>query len=298
MLTFSQRMGLKPVRSAIQVDSLDEETRNALWNVVFPYLNKLQVYRKVTTCSDIWVGLYHQPVDTVPSEMRRPHDYKVSNSELYCRYYRDVILNGNWSDCLELIEFMANEFNRKRWNDQGYDWNIKRYEVIAPSPEDYNYIFKKYLVGYRFVGDQLTQITNPSEILSVETAVKQSQPSVRELLGKALGFLSDRTSPDYAKSVDCSISAVESQCRILLGGTQASLGQALKLLEKKSFALHPALKDAFDKLFGYASNADGIRHGGINPADVDQALAQFMLVSCSAFVNYLISKGIDNSKQK
>lgn len=39
-------------------------------------------------------------------------------------------------------------------------------------------------------------------------------------------------------------------------------------------------------------------HGGIHPTDVDQALAQYLLVSCSAFVNYLISKGIGNANRK
>ena len=83
---------------------------------------------------------------------------------------------------------------------------------------------------------------------------------------------------------------MEAQCRILLGGDQVSLGQALKLIEKRGLTLHPALKGAFEKLYGFTSNADGIRHGGIKPSDVDQDLAKFMLISCSAFVNYLISK--------
>jgi hypothetical protein len=33
-MTFSQRMRLVPVREAIQVESLDIETRNALWNLI------------------------------------------------------------------------------------------------------------------------------------------------------------------------------------------------------------------------------------------------------------------------
>lgn len=290
MPTFSQRMGLKAVRTAIQVDSLDDETRNALWNVIAPYFQKVIIRSRITTLSDIWVGLYHQTVDTVPPTQHN-FEYSVSDGELYCRYYRSVILKEGWNESLDLVEFLANKFNRKRWNEQGYDWNTHQHEVVAPSPEDYNAIFAKYLVGFRFVGDQLTPITNQTEIQSIETAVKQSGASVQDLLSKSLSFLSNRKSPDYAKSVECSISAVESQCRILLGGAQASLGQALKGLEKKGFPLHPALKDAFDKLYGYTSNADGIRHGGIKPSDVDQALAKFMLIACSAFVNYLTAKG-------
>lgn len=298
MPTFSQRIGLKPVRSAFQVDSLDEETRNALWNVMVPFLQQVQYRENVTVGRDIWTGLFHQAADTVPATRHRGEYDSILDGELFVRYFRSVIIERNWNECLDLIEFMVDEKRRTKWNNQFYNVIIGRYEAVAPTAEDFNAVFKQYLVSYRFVDGVLTPITDNNEVLAIEKALDNSEPSVRELLEKALGFLSDRTSPDYAKSVDCSISAVESQCRILLGGAPTTLGQALKQLEKKGVGLHPALKDAFDKLYGYTSNADGIRHGGINPADVDQALAQFMLVSCSAFVNYLISKGIDNINRK
>ncbi len=291
MQTFSQRRGLKPVRETIQVDSLDEETRNALWNVMLPFLRQVQYSDVVTVGKDIWVDLYHEAADTVP-RTRNPGEYgSVPNGILYNRFFRDVIMDGRWNECLDLIEFIANDNRRRLWNYQCRSQQYERYEIPAPTAEDFNVVFKQYLVGYRFVNGLLTQITDQNEIATVETAIEQSKPSVRELLGKALGFLSDRTAPDYAKSVECSISAVESQCRILLNGAPAPLGQALRALEKKGFPLHPALKDAFDKLYGYTSNADGIRHGGIKPSDVDQDLASFMVIACSAFVNYLIAKG-------
>lgn len=110
-------------------------------------------------------------------------------------------------------------------------------------------------------------------------------------MNKALQDLSDREHPHYGKSVEAAISAVESQCCILLGKDNVTLGVALKQLETKGIIIHAALKEAFNKLYGYTSDADGIRHGSINPSEVDQELAKFMLVSCSAFVNYLIAKG-------
>lgn len=51
--------------------------------------------------------------------------------------------------------------------------------------------------------------------------------------------------------------------------------------------IHPALNKALHQIYGYTSDDPGIRHGGTETANVDAALAQFMLVSCSAFVNYL-----------
>ena len=166
-------------------------------------------------------------------------------------------------------------------------------EGCAPTAGEFNTLFEQYLVGYRFVGGKLTQITDPHEINAIESATENAGDAAKELLAKALRFLADRKNPDYAKSVECSISAVESQCRMLLNGAQLTLNKALIELNKRGFKFHPALMEGFGKLYGYASNADNIRHGGSNPAEVDQALAAYMLVSCSAFINYLITKGLD-----
>ena len=43
-------------------------------------------------------------------------------------------------------------------------------------------------------------------------------------------------------------------------------------------------------MYGYASDEDGIRHGGIDFKGAPAEDAKYMLISCSAFVNYLIEK--------
>jgi hypothetical protein len=47
---------------------------------------------------------------------------------------------------------------------------------------------------------------------------------------------------------------------------------------------------AFDKLYGYASDEGGIRHGSKEFEKAPEEDARYMLVSCSAFVNYLKDK--------
>lgn len=44
------------------------------------------------------------------------------------------------------------------------------------------------------------------------------------------------------------------------------------------------------KLYGYASDEDGIRHPILDSTNVGFAEAKFMLVSCSAFVNFILEK--------
>jgi hypothetical protein len=60
-------------------------------------------------------------------------------------------------------------------------------------------------------------------------------------------------------------------------------------LSKKT-ELHGALKSAFNKLYGYTSDEDGIRHAILEEKEVGFDEAKYMIVACSAFVNFLISK--------
>lgn len=47
---------------------------------------------------------------------------------------------------------------------------------------------------------------------------------------------------------------------------------------------------ALGNLYGYTSDGDGIRHSLLEEPNLDYSDAKFMLVTCSAFVNYLTSK--------
>jgi len=103
--------------------------------------------------------------------------------------------------------------------------------------------------------------------------------------------LSDKTNPDYRNSIKESISAVESLCRLISGSNEATLGDALKKIEKKNeFKMHSALKNAFSNLYGWTSDAQGIRHSLMDEPNLQFDDAKFMLVSCSAFIHYLIIK--------
>lgn len=55
-------------------------------------------------------------------------------------------------------------------------------------------------------------------------------------------------------------------------------------------AIHPALKKGFSNIYGYTSDASGIRHALLDEPNLDFENAKYMLVSCSAFINYLASK--------
>lgn len=98
---------------------------------------------------------------------------------------------------------------------------------------------------------------------------------------------------DAAGSVRESIHAVEAVARQLTKGESTSLSTALTAL-KMSEALHPALRAAFTKLYGYTSNEQGIRHALIDERTADVGLdeALFMLGACASFSSYLWRKHV------
>lgn len=178
---------------------------------------------------------------------------------------------------------------------QYYDNFNKRYQEESIY-EEVNFILRREFIGYRFVDEQLTPISDELEVGEINQALGNPYSSVYEHLSKANKLIADRNAPDYENSIKESISSVEALCEILTGitGKEASLGKMLKKLEEKGIEIHSGLKAAFNSLYGYTSDANGIRHAGnIGGPSSTFEEAKFMLVSCSAFVNYLIAVSAD-----
>ncbi len=156
-----------------------------------------------------------------------------------------------------------------------------------------NHILERELSAYRIVGTEITQITDKNEVKEIEEGLAKSAilplKSVSIHLTTALSLLSDRKSPDYRNSIKESISAVESIAQIISGEHKAELGKALKILSDK-IGLHGGLKAGFSSIYGYTSDEGGIRHAMSDEKEICFEDAKYMLVACSAFVNYLIVK--------
>lgn len=153
--------------------------------------------------------------------------------------------------------------------------------------EHCNILLEEDACAYRIIGEQVVKLTSDEEIAEVEKVLETPFDPIKTHITKSLQFLSDRTTPDYHNSIKESISAVECICQIIAEDRNASLGKALKLLETKGFELNPVLFEGLQKLYGYTNTEDGVRHAMMEVDTVDQDDALFMLVICSAFVNYL-----------
>lgn len=204
----------------------------------------------------------------------------------------------------DIRDFLINKFNRLWYAQQWYTYYDILEMILSFSVSDnkliggdekekisnfkngVNKIFVEENIGYRIINNQVVNITTEEEINEIEKAMDSVFDSVNDHFEKALSFYSDRKNPDYKNSIKESISAVESMCCIICG-KKVELGKALGKLEKNGIYIHGAMKNGFQALYGYASDESGIRHGGIEDKEVTEEDAKFMLVTCSAFVNYL-----------
>ena len=73
-------------------------------------------------------------------------------------------------------------------------------------------------------------------------------------------------------------------------GKNATLSNAIKKLKDNGINIHPAMEQAFSSLYGYTSDTNGIRHGGIEFVNLSGEDAKYMLITCSAFINFLMAK--------
>lgn len=270
-MLFSQREGIKPGKSIIQINSMDDDLRFGLWNALtlcyWDYMEEYYDYDDDEAfVKKIWIYHFKKPLDTLP-------DLWLGVQGSIKKQYNDY----KWYEIYDFIEYVA--------NNHFSNSNNKKFIKLC------NSFLESELSAYRFVGGKITPITSQEEISEIEEALNISKPfeAVSVHINRALALFSDKKSPDYRNSIKESISAVEAICKLITKKKKPQLGQALNMLENE-VGLHPALKKAFSNLYGYTSDAKGIRHALLEEAELYSEDAKFMLISCSAFVNCLVSK--------
>ncbi len=280
MLSFSQRKGLKPVRVEVQKDDMDVALRTKLWNAFHICVwETAQVSQHNYSLSETalfplfaryWLMYFHRATDTLPD------NYNVAYKEV-----RDYFFKCEWYEAYDFVEFTA---------DNAPDDMAQEYIQFCNSVLEYE------LSAYRFIDGHITPITDQEEIASIRQAVQNTDYviGVKTHLKAAQALLSNRENPDYRNSIKESISAVEAIVKLLAGDPKAKLGEALKALEAK-LSLHGALKQGFTNLYGYTSDAEGIRHALMDEPTLTLNDAKFMLVACTAFTNYLLGKAAENN---
>jgi hypothetical protein len=273
-MNFSERQGIEPVRSILQVNSMNDALRNRLWNVLAmhcwqePRFVDHRLERENVDLAGLltvlWNEYFKKPVDEI----------SLSGGQAV-QVIRSYYFAAKWNKVYDILEFIVSH-------------GPPRKSLIA----DTNNILEAELSAYRFVGGKIVPITTEQEMSAVERALVDTVSlfrNSREHLRQAISLLAQKPKPDYRNTIKESISAVEALCAAITSDPKATLGQALKVIDPQA-ELHGALRSAFEKLYGYTSDADGIRHALMEDTAPEQEDAVFMLVACSAFISYVIAK--------
>lgn len=275
---FADRNNIEPINSEMQYNDLDERSRIKLLNEIIEFLEIVKIMI-LEQGSDIKKKYYGLIVDIMQNVYNLNFTLSDITSYSYHENFVDIIketlMYDRYYNVFDFLEYFNSRFEK-----------YFKYDLS----ENINKIFGIEFVGYRFVEFYIVEITNEDEIKEIEDALLVKDDMAFHL-NKAIEKLSNRENPDYENSIKESILAVEVYTDKLTG--EKTLGKALKVLEDKGIEINQQLKEAFIKLYAYTNSAKGVRHGGdrnSNGANFEEA--RFMLVTCSAFINYLKSKEI------
>ncbi len=299
-MSFSERIGA--VKRQIQEYSVDDRLRARIANYISDNFEAEQAKFVLDR-----MGLHTHKIDPLLGVLSNETDDNIKSLLNYIEIC-------NWNNVYDVVEAGMASFDFVHCKDCKHKGDGCLYEVdefgerdYAPCDylikknrytEDFNRIFEQEKSAYRFANEQIVPITNEIELDEIVTAASSEFDAVNAHISNALRLYSDRENPSYKNSIHESISAVESMCSIITGmkGKGATLGLMLKKLEDNGVRIHSALREAFSKLYGFTSDEEGIRHGSMDFSNVPAEDAKFMLVVCSAFVNYLIEKYGKESK--
>lgn len=277
---FSQRNGYSTLDNLFIREQINPEIENAIINCydVFKEQLRLNNYYAIDIYGDMEAFLWRYFLN------QRIADYVGSYRAVLTNFVANK--NNPWFRKLDIVEASLNYLYE---NTQDY-LIIK--QLTDKLVDAINSEFKRLNFAYRIIDGKVVEITSEEEIEALKEVLDNNPDGVREHLQKAIDHCSRRPNGDFRNSIKESISAVEVVCRKKTGAN--TLGEALKSLEKKGIAIPQMLKVAFEKLYAYTNNEEtGIRHGlmdsdGTYTPGADEAI--FMLVSCSAFINYLNKK--------
>ena len=280
-MKFSERKGYKKFKKCMQIESVDIDLRNGLWNILDLSVFNSDALKQGYQNDDeewikyiftlFWIRYYKQAYDSMPNYVL----------DMYQKL-RDDFFSCPWYEVYDFIEELIKYLKESD--------SITRNSAVEQIEEGLNNCLQRENSAYRFINGMSCEITNKQEITEVEKALDDDDfPYVKEHLTKALELLSNKQNPDYRNSIKESISAVENIACLLAQKQKATLGDALKELEKNG-KLHESLKQGFLKIYGYTSDDDGIRHALMDKSDLGKSDAYLFFLLCTSFTNYLKTK--------
>ena len=276
-LTFSQRYGYEPIPEPMTLEKISDDLRRDIWNTI-----RTLILKTKSPYGDFFGDKTRRFFERVIGKyMKTPHS-KVSTGYMHViHHFESNCLSMKFNKFLDMLESIINDIEIED------DFADKIRDLFETHGAAYWLDMSRF--PYRFI---------PSTSKEQGEATKQAIETVEQSgiaagatthLRKAVEHLN---AGRYADSISDSIRAVESAARVIDPKANKTLSPALNSLETAGLLNHPALKDAFNKLYGYTSDEQGIRHALLerDTANVDLDEAMFMFGACASFAAYLVNR--------
>jgi len=279
---FSERYRYQKIKD-LRPDEMSDSLRKRIYNFVQKYIEHpaefkmfyqkgsgIRILSEDKIIEILWDEFFKEDIKNLRENYgtfyTASREYAYSTNSIWYKFYE-----LEWYKVYDFIEFILNRFNPN-----------------AIFRSSLNKIFEEERTPYRIIGNLVTLLTSETEIKEVKQTLEISdkyQP-VKDHLRKALALYSKKPEPDSLNSIKESISGLEALARIVLNNPKSTLGDLANKLP-----IHRAFREALKKIYGWTSDEGGIRHAETGEKIISaEEEAKFMLVICSAFVNYIIAK--------
>ena len=271
---FSDRIG-KTRSKDLQIDSLDEVTKNRIWSYIHEFFMEYSSTQNVEWANNrlfvlAWRDFFKNRLTTTDGSYVKP---KISSC------YDKL----EWYEIYNFLEFLVE--HSRILHGSGTD-TYKSTSVMFEGL--INNVLEQENSAYRLIEGMVTNITEEGEISVVEDALKDVSKisGVKLSLDTARKLLWNKGNPDPRNSIKESISAVEGFLKEVLEGSKITISKDIhRLVKDKRFKLSEELAESWVKLYHYTCNKDGVRHGSNKTDTCLQSEARYMLVTCSSFIS-------------
>lgn len=277
MSDFSQRFGYSSIAHDLEETEMPSSLKAGIWDMIslnfFSDISKHSVIGPTYSdnlkvfCNLLWFEFFREPTDTLP---KNPHQAVVEIRHRFFAFTFDRMY--------AFIEY-ASQIQDGRFVKKG-----------GPTfPKLCNQILERERATFRFAGNTLVKVSEKEHLAEIAISITQDlSRGVRDHIKRAAELYSMIPDPDYRNSIKESISSVESAVAFVIGRKTSGIAKPLKSIAAR-YGIHQSLSEGFEKIYAWTSDESGIRHRLMESSSVSQDDARFMLVSCSAFSNYLMA---------
>ena len=281
-LHFAQREGKAPLPEVMELEHVPQSFRQHVWLYIDQEIKDLagsgiddyyETYQNCGISQIIW--LYRFEVNQTPHD-EIPHD-RPSDDRAFAR---ESVLFGKYHEVITFVEYIL------RHKECSADLYKGIQQAFARTPIAYSV---EVIDRIPTIVPRVNRESGEATRQAIETISVSIMDGAATHLRQAAQHINSGQYPD---AVADSIHAVESVACTIDPRENKTLGPALDSLGNAGLLQHPALKEAFKKLYGYTSDEEGIRHALVFKRAADVGLAEAILIFsvCASFAAYLIQK--------